>query len=167
MRSSPPGPTIRPRRASTEGGIYGSHRDSSAPDRGRCRVHVPWIESASGDAAVRRCLGFGYGYRHGLRGPVVQRSRGRSEGLQALAPRGEGRDRRWEDGRVRVAGRSNLAPKVGQEVTVLYDPLDPEGARIRSFMMLWALRSIFMVLGGLLLVPGVLLLLVLLLLFAL
>src|SRR5215207_6088490 len=45
---------------------------------------------------------------------------------------------------------SNLAPKVGQEVTVLYDPLDPEGARIRSFMM-----------------PGVLLLLVLLLLFAL
>jgi len=52
-------------------------------------------------------------------------------------------------------------------VTVLYDPLDPEGARIRSFMMLWALRSIFMVLGGLLLVPGVLLLLVLLLLFAL
>src|SRR5215216_2965260 len=52
MRSSPPGPTIRPRRASTVGGIYGSHRDSSALDRGRCRVHVPLIESASGDAAA-------------------------------------------------------------------------------------------------------------------
>ena len=62
---------------------------------------------------------------------------------------------------------SNLAPKVGQEVTVLYDPLGPNEARIRSFMMLWALPSIFTVLGGLLLVPGVVLLLVLLLLFAL
>jgi hypothetical protein len=62
---------------------------------------------------------------------------------------------------------SNLAPKVDQEVTVLYDPIDPKGARIRSFMMLWALPSIFTVLGGFLLVPGVLLLLVLLLLFAL
>src|SRR5215207_10635122 len=109
MRSSPPGPTIRPRRASTVGGIYGSHRDSSARgralDRGRCRVHVPLIESALGDAAVRRRLGFGYGYRHGLRGPVVQRSRRRCGRLQALAPRGEVRDRRREDGRVRVAGR--------------------------------------------------------------
>ena len=44
---------------------------------------------------------------------------------------------------------SNLAPKVGQEVTVLYDPLGPNEARIRSFMMLWALPSIFTVLGGL------------------
>jgi hypothetical protein len=62
---------------------------------------------------------------------------------------------------------SNLAPKVGQEVTVLYDPLNPKEARIRSFMMLWALPSIFTVLGVLLLVPGVLMLSVLLLLFAL
>jgi hypothetical protein len=62
---------------------------------------------------------------------------------------------------------SNLAPKVGQEVTVLYDPLDPKEARIRSFMMLWALPSIFTLLGALLLVPGVLVLSVLLLLFAL
>lgn len=62
---------------------------------------------------------------------------------------------------------SNLAPKVGQEVTVLYDPLNPKEARIRTFMMLWALPSIFTLLGGLLLVPGVLLLLVLVLLFAL
>jgi hypothetical protein len=52
-------------------------------------------------------------------------------------------------------------------VTVLYDPLNPKGARIRSFMMLWALPSIFTVLGVLLLVPGVLMLSVLLLLFAL
>lgn len=57
---------------------------------------------------------------------------------------------------------SNLAPKVGQEVTVLYDPLNPKEARIRSFMMLWALPSIFTLLGGLLLVPGLLLLSVLL-----
>jgi hypothetical protein len=62
---------------------------------------------------------------------------------------------------------SNLAPKVGQEVTVLYDPLDPKEARIRSFMMLWALPSIFTVLEVLLLVPGVLMLSVLLLLSAL
>ena len=46
---------------------------------------------------------------------------------------------------------------------MLYDPLNPKEARIRSFMMLWALPSIFTLLGGLLLVPGVLLLLVLLL----
>ncbi len=31
---------------------------------------------------------------------------------------------------------SNLAPKVGQQVTVPYDPLDPEEDRIESFMML-------------------------------
>jgi hypothetical protein len=62
---------------------------------------------------------------------------------------------------------SNLAPKVGQQVTVLYDPLNPKEARIKSFMMLWALPLILTVLGALLLVPGVLLLLILILLFAL
>jgi hypothetical protein len=62
---------------------------------------------------------------------------------------------------------SNLAPKVGQEVAVLYDPLNPKEAKIRSFIMLWALPMIFTVLGGLLLVPGVLLLTVLVLLLAL
>jgi hypothetical protein len=62
---------------------------------------------------------------------------------------------------------SNLAPKVGQEVTVLYDPLNPQEARIKSFMMLWGIPSIFAMLGGFLLVPGILMLLVLLLLFAL
>jgi hypothetical protein len=58
---------------------------------------------------------------------------------------------------------SNLSPRVGQEVTVLYDPLNPKEARIRSLMMLWALPSIFTVLGVLLLVPDVLMLSVLLL----
>jgi hypothetical protein len=56
---------------------------------------------------------------------------------------------------------SNLAPEIGQEATVLYDPLNPKEAKIRSFMMLWALPMIFTVLGGFLLVPGVLLLSVL------
>jgi hypothetical protein len=56
---------------------------------------------------------------------------------------------------------SKLAPKVGQEVAVLYDPLNPKEAKIRSFIMLWALPMILTVLGGLLLVPGVLLLSVL------
>ena len=62
---------------------------------------------------------------------------------------------------------SNLAPKVGQQVTVLYDPLDPKEIRIKSFMMLWGIPSVFAVLGAFLLVPGVLMLSVLLLLFAL
>jgi hypothetical protein len=62
---------------------------------------------------------------------------------------------------------SNLAPKVGQEITVLYDPLNPQEARIKSFMMVWGIPSVFAILEGFLLVPGVLMLLVLLLLFAL
>jgi hypothetical protein len=62
---------------------------------------------------------------------------------------------------------SNLAPKVGQQVTVLYDSLNPREARIKSFMMLWALPLVFTVLGALLLVPGVLMLSVLVLLLAL
>src|SRR5215212_3930166 len=62
---------------------------------------------------------------------------------------------------------SNLAPKVGQQVTVLYDPLDPKEIRIKSFMMLWGIPSVFAVLGAFLLVPAVLMLSVLLLLFAL
>src|SRR3712207_620853 len=62
---------------------------------------------------------------------------------------------------------SNLAPKVGQQVTVLYDPLRPEEAKIRSFMMLWALPSILTVLGVFLLFPGVLMLSILVLLLAL
>ena len=56
---------------------------------------------------------------------------------------------------------SNLAPKVGQQVTVLYDPLRPEEAKIKSFMMLWALPSIFAALGVFLLFPGLLMLFVL------
>ena len=62
---------------------------------------------------------------------------------------------------------SNLSPGIGQEVTVIYDPLNPQDARISSFMMLWALPAVFTVLGVLLLVPGALLLCVLLLLLAL
>jgi hypothetical protein len=59
---------------------------------------------------------------------------------------------------------SNLAPRVGQQVTVLYDPLNPKEAKIKSFTMLWALPLAFTVLGVLLLFPGVLMLSVLLLL---
>jgi Protein of unknown function (DUF3592) len=62
---------------------------------------------------------------------------------------------------------STLAPKVGQQVTVLYDPLKPKEARIKSFMMLWALPLVFTGLGALLLVPGALMLSVFLLLLAL
>jgi hypothetical protein len=75
-----------------------------------------------------------------------------------------------EDGRTvefESQAGSTLAPKVGQEVAVLYDPLNSKEAKIRSFMMLWALPMIFTVLRGLLLVPGVLLLSVLVLLLAL
>jgi hypothetical protein len=62
---------------------------------------------------------------------------------------------------------SNRAPKVGREVTVLYDPLNPKEAKIKSFMMLWALPLVFTALGALLLVPGVLMLSILALLLAL
>ena len=62
---------------------------------------------------------------------------------------------------------SNLAPKVGQQVTVLYDPLRPEEAKIKSFMMLWALPSIFAALGVFLLFPGLLMMFVLVLILAL
>lgn len=62
---------------------------------------------------------------------------------------------------------SNLGPKVGQEVTVLYNPTNPKEAKIKSFMMLWALPSIFAVLGAFLLIPGLLMLLVLVLILAL
>src|SRR3712207_1020993 len=62
---------------------------------------------------------------------------------------------------------SNLAPKVGQQVTVIYDPTNPKEARINSFMMLWALPLAFTVLGAFLLVPGLLMLSVLALLLAL
>lgn len=62
---------------------------------------------------------------------------------------------------------SNLAPKVGQQVTVLYDPLKPEEAKLKSFMMLWALPSILTALGVFLLFPGLLMLFVLVLILAL
>jgi Protein of unknown function (DUF3592) len=62
---------------------------------------------------------------------------------------------------------SNLAPKIGQQVTVLYDPTNPKEAKIKSFMMLWALPVIFTVLGVFLLIPGLLMLSILALLLAL
>jgi Protein of unknown function (DUF3592) len=62
---------------------------------------------------------------------------------------------------------SNLAPKVGQQVTVLYDPLKPEEAKLKSFMMLWALPSILTALGVFLLFPRLLMLFVLVLILAL
>jgi Protein of unknown function (DUF3592) len=75
---------------------------------------------------------------------------------------GDGRTIEFESG----VG-SNLGPKVGQEVTVLYNPTNPKEAKIKSFMMLWALPSIFAVLGAFLLIPGLLMLLVLVLILAL
>ena len=62
---------------------------------------------------------------------------------------------------------SNLAPKVEQQVTVLYDPLKPEEAKLKSFMMLWALSSILTALGVFLLFPRLLMLFVLVLILAL
>ena len=62
---------------------------------------------------------------------------------------------------------SNLAPKVEQQVTVLYDPLKPEEAKLKSFMMLWALSSILTALGVFLLFPGLLMMFVLVLILAL
>jgi hypothetical protein len=55
----------------------------------------------------------------------------------------------------------SLVPKVGQEVTVLYDPKDPDGAKIKAPLMLWAVPSVFTVLGGVFCLFGLLTLVVL------
>ena len=52
-------------------------------------------------------------------------------------------------------------PKIGDEVTVLYDPLRPEEAQIKSVMMLWFLPGMFVAVGLPSLVFGALGLLVL------
>ena len=56
---------------------------------------------------------------------------------------------------------SNAPPRVGDEVTVLYDPLRPEEAQIKSVMMLWFLPGMFVAVGLPSLVFGALGLLVL------
>ncbi len=98
---------------------------------------------------------------------MVPEHRRRAWLLQAVAPGGEVH---YGDGRTvefESQAGSNLAPKVGQQVTVLYDPLKPEEAKLKSFMMLWALPSILTALGVFLLFPGLLMLFVLVLILAL
>lgn len=73
--------------------------------------------------------------------------------------RGEGRDARrmttyapvftFRDARGRdytvtsSTGQNRAAYERGEEVTVLYDPADPERARIHSFTQMWLLPTIF------------------------
>jgi cytochrome c-type biogenesis protein CcmH/NrfF len=51
-------------------------------------------------------------------------------------------------------GTNTFSQKPGEQVEVLYDPLRPEQARIKSFMMLWFGPLIFSVVGFFLLVFG-------------
>lgn len=51
-------------------------------------------------------------------------------------------------------GTSGFSHKPGEQVEVLYDPLKPEQARIKTFMMLWFAPLIFSVLGLFLFVFG-------------
>jgi hypothetical protein len=44
-------------------------------------------------------------------------------------------------------GTSGFSQKPGEQVEVLYDPLKPEEARIKTFMMLWFAPLIFTVVG--------------------
>ena len=44
-------------------------------------------------------------------------------------------------------GTSSFSQGPGERVEVLYDPLKPEEARIKTFMMLWFVPMIFVVLG--------------------
>jgi Protein of unknown function (DUF3592) len=44
-------------------------------------------------------------------------------------------------------GTSGFSQKPGEQVEVLYDPMRPEGARIKTFMMLWFAPLIFTVVG--------------------
>lgn len=46
------------------------------------------------------------------------------------------------------------AYKIGEQVQVLYDPKDPYHAEINSFLSLWLLPSIFLLLGGVFFVIG-------------
>jgi hypothetical protein len=51
-------------------------------------------------------------------------------------------------------GTNTFSQKPGEQVEVLYDPLRPEQARIKSFMMLWFGPLIFSVVGFFLFVFG-------------
>ncbi len=51
-------------------------------------------------------------------------------------------------------GTNTFSQKSGEQVEVLYDPLKPEQARIKSFMMLWFGPLIFSVVGFFLFVFG-------------
>ncbi len=49
---------------------------------------------------------------------------------------------------VSEVGSNPAAHKVGDRVTVLYDPHHPEDARIRSFLQLWFVPSLLAVVGA-------------------
>ena len=51
-------------------------------------------------------------------------------------------------------GTSGFSQRPGEQVEVLYDPLKPEQARIKTFMMLWFAPLIFSMVGFFLLVFG-------------
>jgi Protein of unknown function (DUF3592) len=67
---------------------------------------------------------------------------------------------RTQDGRTveteSETGTSSFSRRPGERVEVLYDPLRPEEARIKSFMMLWFAPLIFSVLGFFMFVFGTL-----------
>jgi hypothetical protein len=59
--------------------------------------------------------------------------------------------------RVRFEGQVGSAPPAyqeGQRVEVLYNPEQPRSARIRSFLELWFLATLFTGMGGLFLLIG-------------
>ena len=67
---------------------------------------------------------------------------------------------RTQDGRTveteSETGTSSFSRRPGEQVEVLYDPLRPEEARIKTFMMLWFAPLIFCVLGSFMFVFGTL-----------
>ena len=67
---------------------------------------------------------------------------------------------RTQDGRTveteSETGTSSFSRRPGEQVEVLYDPLRPEEARIKTFMMLWFAPLIFSVLGFFMFVFGTL-----------
>jgi hypothetical protein len=51
-------------------------------------------------------------------------------------------------------GRGGWKDRIGESVTVRYDPADPTNAKIDSFYQLWGLSAIFFGIGGMFIVFG-------------
>lgn len=57
--------------------------------------------------------------------------------------------------RVTANTSSSSKPAVGRQVRVLYDPQDPQRARLKSWAALWMLPTVFGALGAMLILLGV------------